>query len=185
MNKSTFTRAQRVACIFCALFLTMITSAMFYRTEDDVERPVIATIGPFTVSLQVSFWQSLIILIMSIFTVRKRSCRKVIFSQACVNNSVHGGRCTHTPWEDTSPQADTPWADNPPPRQTSTLGRHPQGRHTCPGQTHTPRTIPRLTPLSRQPPSPQQTATAADGTHPTGMHSCRIYDFLHSLACIP
>ena len=28
-----------------------------------------------------------------IFTVRKRSCRKVMFSQACVKNSVPGGEC--------------------------------------------------------------------------------------------
>ena len=31
---------------------------------------------------------------------------------------------------------------------------------------------PRSTPQEQTPPSPQQTATAADGTHPTGMHSC-------------
>ena len=27
-------------------------------------------------------------------TVRKRSCKKVMFSQACVKNSVHSGGCT-------------------------------------------------------------------------------------------
>ena len=47
-----------------------------------------------------------------IFTVHKRSCKKVMFSQACVKNSVHGG------------QAYTPL-----------LGRHPPGQifsHTSP-----------------------------------------------------
>ena len=38
---------------------------------------------------------------LSVFTVRKRNCGKVMVSQACVKNSAHGGRCTppdrHTP----------------------------------------------------------------------------------------
>ena len=33
-------------------------------------------------------------------TVRKRSCGKVMFSQVCVKNSVHGGE-VYTPWADT------------------------------------------------------------------------------------
>ena len=37
---------------------------------------------------------------------------------------------------------------------------------------HTPRI--RHPPGTWHPPSPQQTATVADGTHPTGMHSCYI-----------
>ena len=40
------------------------------------------------------------------FTVCKRSYRKVIFSQVCVKNSVHGGRCT--PPRQKTPRADTP-----------------------------------------------------------------------------
>ena len=67
-----------------------------------------------------------------LITVRKWSCGKVMFSQACVKNSVHrGGGCTPprqtppldrhpgqtTPWADT-PLVDTPWANTPP-------GRHP------------------------------------------------------------
>ena len=47
------------------------------------------------------------------FTVRNRSCGKVMFSRASVILST-GGRCT------------PPWADTPSPdRQTPTLGRHP------------------------------------------------------------
>ena len=59
----------------------------------------------------------------------QRSCGKVIFSQACVKNSVHTGggvslsACWDTP----------PWADTPP-------GRHPPGQ-TPPGQI-TPRQTP-------------------------------------------
>ena len=53
-----------------------------------------------------------------IFTVRKRSCGKVMFSQACVKNSVHGRRCTHPqadPPLDKHPQANTPSGRTPPP----------------------------------------------------------------------
>ena len=99
--------------------------------------------------------KSIIILqLLYIFTARERSCGKVMFSQACVKNSVHKGGClTNTPWEDT-PRANTPpgqtphpWADTPylgrhpipgqiPPGQSSLAGRHPLDRH-IPGQTHT------------------------------------------------
>ena len=49
----------------------------------------------------------------------RRSYGKVIFSQACVKNSVRGGVClsacwdTPPPWAD-NPQADTPWVDTHP-----------------------------------------------------------------------
>ena len=77
-----------------------------------------------------------------IITVRKRSCGKVMFSQACVKNSVHRG--VYIPW------GNTPWAETDP------LGRHPLGRH----------------PLGRHPPPPQADGYCVDGMHPTGMHSC-------------
>ena len=50
--------------------------------------------------------------ITTLISVRNRSCGKVMFSQACVKNSVYRGVGVHTPRADT-PQADTP------------LGRHP------------------------------------------------------------
>ena len=62
-------------------------------------------------------------------TIRKPSCREVIFSQACVKNSVHGGRCT-PPWQTTHmvdiPPKQTPPCAHTPPGQTPPLGRHPQ-----------------------------------------------------------
>ena len=92
----------------------------------------------------------------------QRSCGKVIFSQACVKSSVHGGRGV-------SASVDA--------------GIHPLGRH--PPSKHPPRQTPlgRHPPLCRPPrqtsllgrPPPQQTATVADGTHPTGMHSCCLF----------
>ena len=65
-----------------------------------------------------------------LFTVRKRSCAKVMFLHLSVSHSVHRGclpgACVYPSmhWADT-PQADTP------------LGRHSLGRH-LPGQTPLP-----------------------------------------------
>ena len=81
-----------------------------------------------------------------------------MFSQACVKNSVHRGRCTlplahpldrHTPHLDTHTPGQTspPWAENP-----------------CPGQTTPWADTPRVD-------TPRQTSTAADGTHSSGKHS--------------
>ena len=99
-----------------------------------------------------------------------RSCGKVMFSQACVKNSVHreGGVYpsmhwgTHLPlpsacWDthhlgQTPPWADItpPWADTPFPGQTPL----PLGRHPSPW-TDTP--SPRQTyPLGRPPPRPRR-----------------------------
>ena len=69
----------------------------------------------------------------SVYYRLQRSCGKVIFSQASVSHSVHGGCGRHHAWADT-PLADTPWADLPgqtphqadTPRQIPPLGRHPQ-----------------------------------------------------------
>ena len=60
-----------------------------------------------------------------IITVRKRNYGNVMFSQACVKNSVQGRRCT-PPSGQTSPWVDTPS------RQTPPLGRHPTPWQTPP-----------------------------------------------------
>ena len=51
-----------------------------------------------------------------IVTVRNSSCGKVMFSQACVKNSVHRGEGVYTPPRQTTPppQADTPTRQTPP-----------------------------------------------------------------------
>ena len=72
-----------------------------------------------------------------IFTVRKSSCGKVMFSQACVKNSVRGW-CT-PPWQPPSPgrHPNPPPAMQIPPGQTSPKmatvadGTHPTGMHSC------------------------------------------------------
>ena len=88
----------------------------------------------------------------NIITVRKRSCGKVMFSQACVKNSVHRAGDVHPPWADTPfPWADTPfpWADTPFPwaDTPSPLADNPRVDTPSPGQTP-----PRQTPPGRHPP---------------------------------
>ena len=120
----------------------------------------------------------------------QRSWAKVIFSQACVKNSVHGGGgegvCLSACW-------DTPQTRHPPPRdqahppeQTHPRDQAHTPEQTPPGTRHTPHppgpgTPPpqtRHTPPQRPgtpPPPGKQTAAygqRAAGTHPTGMHSC-------------
>ena len=74
----------------------------------------------------------------------QRSCGKVMFSQACVKNSVHRGCLPDSP-PDQRQTAPPPTRGRPTPR---TRGRHPQtrGRHP-PGQT------PAHNPLGRHPPA--------------------------------
>ena len=87
-----------------------------------------------------------------IFTARNSSCGKVMFSQACVKNSLRevststssGEGCLPLGLPRQPPRADTP------PRQTPLLGRHPQA--------DTP---------------PLEMGTSVDSTHPTLMHSCQ------------
>ena len=49
---------------------------------------------------------TLLFTLFHVITARNSSFGKVMFSQACVKNSVHGGGV--------HPYADAPWADNPP-----------------------------------------------------------------------
>ena len=50
--RSPFTRTQRLSVCICALFLSMITSMMFYQTEENVETPYQITLGPIKFTLQ-------------------------------------------------------------------------------------------------------------------------------------
>ena len=118
-------------------------------------------------------WKQLII----IFTVRKRRCGKIMFSRACIKNSVYGGGVQPHPL-----------GRHPPgrhPADRHPLGRHPLGRH--PLCKHPQADIPRQThplPLVDTPlPPAHQTASASDGTHPTGMHSCcfNVYFYCSSM----
>ena len=74
-----------------------------------------------------------------IITVRKRSCRKVMFLQAYVKNSVNGGGCIPV-----CTGTDTP----PHPGQTATAadGTHPTGMHSCTrGNDHYHKLLPHQT----------------------------------------
>ena len=93
----------------------------------------------------------------------ERSWAKVIFSEACVKNSVHGGggvclsACWDTPpWEQTPPQEHMPprsrhppWSRNPPGADTPPGAYTPWSRHPHPpgsrpprADTHTPEQTP-------------------------------------------
>ena len=77
--------------------------------------------------------------IVHMFTVRKRSCGKVMFLQACVKNYVHGGCLPDTPpaqtWQ-TPPGGQTPPGRQTPPWQAGTpmAGRHPSADGYCRGR---------------------------------------------------
>ena len=116
----------------------------------------------------------------------QRSCGKGMFSQASailftggVPGVSVGGGGADTPLPGQTPPGQTPQGQTPLP------GTHPKAHtpraHTpladtpgadIPRQTHHSETPLEQTPQAHTPHSPQQTATAADGTHPTGMHSC-------------
>ena len=53
--RSNFTRVQRLSIMMSITFLTMITSAMFYRTDEHIEQPALVQIGPFTFGVQELF----------------------------------------------------------------------------------------------------------------------------------
>ena len=88
----------------------------------------------------------------------QRSWGKVIFSEACVKNSVHGGVVPG--------QVHLPWAGTPPGRyttQTGTLPRqvHPPGRYT-PWQVHPHRYTPWSGTLQGRYPPPQAQCMLGD-----------------------
>ena len=113
---------------------------------------------------------------------------KVIFSEACVKNSVHGGGGylgRYSPWDQVPPRPGTP-----PGRYTPSDQVHPPGSYTPQDQVHPQDQVPpgqvhNLDQVHPQRPgTPPQTrytpkhsgryGKQAGSTHPTGMHSCLI-----------
>ena len=100
----------------------------------------------------------------------QRSWGKVIFSEACVKNSVQGRVSRHTPRGEVGGVC--LGGLRPTPR--GEVGGSDQGgfqAHTWGGPSPGPGDIPACTEAE---PPPQQMATAAGGTHPTGMHSWKL-----------
>ncbi|CAH1794576.1 unnamed protein product [Owenia fusiformis] len=58
-TRSGFTRAQRLSCCLSLLFLTMITNAMFFKSEEKVENKSALKLGPFSFTLS-QLWVSLV-----------------------------------------------------------------------------------------------------------------------------
>ena len=73
---------------------------------------------------------------LTVITVRKRSCGKVMFLHLSVSHSVHRGGSVHAGIH--TPRTDTPpWADTPCPvhagidMATAADSTHPTGMHSC------------------------------------------------------
>ena len=106
-------------------------------------------------------------------SVGKRSCGKVMFSQACVNNSVQGGG-----WGQGIPLG-IHWRQEGVWPGVSAQGEYLPKESVCSGSVcpvgvsaqwgYLPWGLPPGPEADTHPP---ETSTAADGTHPTGMHSC-------------
>ena len=138
---------------------------------------------------------------ITIYYRPQRSWAKVIFSQACVKNSVHrGGGCLpqcmlgytppSRPPKDQTPQRRHPPEQTPQGRHTPGTRHPPSGADTTPpgtrppgADTHTPGTRhppppgpDTQTPPRPDPPPPRDqtldcSIRSTSGTHPTGMHS--------------
>lgn len=50
-TRSNFTRVQRISCCMSLLFLTMITNAMWFKTEDKQSQTTGIRLGPFQFTL--------------------------------------------------------------------------------------------------------------------------------------
>ena len=85
---------------------------------------------------------------LQLFTFRTRSCRKVIFSQACVSHSVHGEGSAFPLYQGTDRH--TNWPGGRPPHQAA-------GRPPWPGDRR---------------PTPRRYVQQAGSMHPTGMYTC-------------
>ena len=99
---------------------------------------------------------------------------KVIFSEACVKNSVHrGGVCLIACWDTPPPdQRQVPPGNRPPSSRADTPRTDIPAEQTPPEQTHPPE----QTPWQQTPPPRAVHAgrygQQAGGTYPTGMQSC-------------
>ena len=109
---------------------------------------------------------------------------KVIFSEACVKNSVHKGRGL--------PQCMLGYQPIPPPMQTPPPGQGPHKSRHPPRSRHPPGADPLEANTSPSRPLPPGAVHAgrygqqAGGTHPTGMHSCvRFFILANSLLTLP
>ena len=100
--------------------------------------------------------------IVNLYYRPQRSWGKVIFSEACVKNSVHsvGGGYPSMPCRSPGPH----------------LGEELEGSGLEGPQAHTQGGIPACTEADPSP--PPLTVTAAGGTHPTGMHCCLVMNLI-------
>ncbi|KAL3878017.1 hypothetical protein ACJMK2_035653 [Sinanodonta woodiana] len=63
-TRSSFTRVQRISCCVSLLYLTMITNAMFFKSEDNIKNVQAIKFGPFSFTVQqlyISFISTIIV----------------------------------------------------------------------------------------------------------------------------
>lgn len=51
-TKSSFTRAQRISCCMSLLFMTMITNAMWFKSDDNAKQSQALKVGPLSFTVQ-------------------------------------------------------------------------------------------------------------------------------------
>ena len=125
--------------------------------------------------------------LLSLYFYRpQRSCGKVMFSQACLKNSVHReGVYPSMHWGRHLPLPSACWDTHPPGQTPIPLSRHPHVQTPLPaGQTplppgrHPSPWVDTPPPWADTPPrwplqgASRQAPWALQITHPTGMHSC-------------
>ncbi len=84
-TRSSFSRTQRVSCCITVLFLSMLSDAMFYQTDENVERPTLLEIGKLRFSLH-EVWVSCIslLIVMPIITVITQIFQRIKSSETKV-----------------------------------------------------------------------------------------------------
>ena len=65
-TKSSFTRAQRISCCMSLLFMTMITNAMWFKSDDNAKQSQALKVGPVSFTVQQVYWTTTICCIHSI-----------------------------------------------------------------------------------------------------------------------
>ena len=136
-----------MAILFCEIIMHIVWLKFpKFGAKKNSWHPREMRFNPRKVSLTLCYFE--LPMIIRIFTGRNSSCGKVMFSQACVKNSVQRGGILQDPPQPTPlEQTPTPGAHPPPEQPPSPRSRHP---------------LPR-------------TASAAAGAHPIRMHSCPYF----------
>ncbi|KAH9492781.1 hypothetical protein Btru_024701 [Bulinus truncatus] len=135
---SYFTCVERVACCLCLLFMTMLTNAMFYKTENNssTTASLSFTFGPFSLSVSqifIGFISTVIVFpvnFLLVFLFRKAKPRNI--NPGHIGSSFGGSRPSTAKLSQVHPQVDQS-------RSTislATTASYPDGRSDCEQLVH-------------------------------------------------